>query len=96
LNNFPNDSIIRNLELTTATSVIIPPRLTNNRRGFFIENAGNLPIIFALGSSVSANTRTAQLNPGKIYEDVLNWQGSIAIASLGGDGLVNFTELIHV
>jgi hypothetical protein len=96
-NQFPNISTIWDLtNLTPTPSVPLPTRL-GNRRGLVLENDGTVPIIFGLGTAVSLSARTALLFPNDVYEEVSGWQGTVAVAAVGGSGgAVNITEVVYI
>ena len=96
INQFPNNATITDVALTTTPSVPLPARPTNNRRGFLVENDGTVPVIFGYGSTVSIAARTALLFPSDFYEDLTGWQGPVAVASVGGNGAVNITEMVYI
>jgi hypothetical protein len=51
-------------------------------------------MVFALGTTVSATVRTAQLEINDVYEDLTNWQGPVHALSIGAAGNINVTELL--
>jgi len=95
-NQFPNTSTISDLQITPTPTVPISARPGNNRRGLLFDNDGTLPVIFSLGSTVSVSARTGILFPNDFYEDLTGWQGSVAVASVGGNGAVNITEVVYI
>jgi hypothetical protein len=95
-NQFPNTATITDASLTTTPTIILQARPNLNRRGLLIENDGSVPMIFSFGTTVSLAARTGLLNSNDFYEDLLNWQGPVAAASVGGNGAANFTELVFI
>lgn len=96
-NQFPNQSTIVDVtNLSTAPTIVLPARPTNNRRGLVVENDGTAPVIFANGSSVSFSARTALLFPNDVWEDLSGWQGPVSAASVGGAVAANFTEMVFI
>jgi hypothetical protein len=95
VNQFPNTSTISDLQLMPAPSIPISAR-PGNRRGLLFDNDGTLPVIFALGTTVSVTQRTGILFPNDFYEDLTGWQGPVAVASVGGAGACNITELVYI
>jgi hypothetical protein len=66
----PNGGQVTNIPLSTTTpAAVIMARSDGRRRGFFIENSGSVPMVFALGATVSVGARTARLEAGDVYED---------------------------
>jgi hypothetical protein len=61
-----------------------------------MDNDGTLPVVFAFGTTVSFSARTGILFPNDFYEDLSGWQGPIALASVGGNGAVNITEVVYI
>jgi hypothetical protein len=95
-NQFPNTSTIWDLQISTAPSTPIVARPNLNRRGLLFDNDGTLPVIFAYGTSVSFSSRTGILFSNDFYEDLSGWQGPVTVASVGGNGAINITEIVFI
>lgn len=91
---FPSSATVTDLSLSTTPQLALPARTDNRRRGFVIENDGVPTIIFAYGTTVSVAARTAQLFTNDAWDDTINWQGAVSIASVGGNGSANITEMV--
>jgi hypothetical protein len=96
---FPSGSSITEFTLGTTPALILPDRsAASNRRGLIVFNDGTANALFSYGTTISANTFTAELLPGGYIEDsaMAPWQGSISMRSTNNPTTVNVTELVII